>query len=77
MKPRILPISFFDNSIRPSSDGLKHVLFRIEDKSTCELIGFDWGYANFENDKWEELTVENRLARVVKWAEIPDPQLIL
>ncbi len=75
MKPRILHISFFDNSIRPSTDGLKHVLFRIEQNG--QLIGFDWGYANFENGAWEELTVENRLARVIKWAEIPDPQLIL
>lgn len=77
MKPRTLTISFFDYSIDPKSDGLKHVLFRIEDQTTGQFIAFDWGYANFEDGKWEQLIVENRLATVVKWSEIPDPQSIL
>jgi hypothetical protein len=77
MKPKILPISFLDHTISPKEPGLKHVLFRIEDIKTADFIAYDWGYANFENGKWEILTVENRIAKVVKWAEMPNPQLIL
>lgn len=77
MRPRVLQIHYYDLSNRPSSNGLKHVLFRIEDRDTGQFIGFDWGYANFEDGKWEQLIVENRLATVVKWSEIPDPQSIL
>lgn len=77
MKPKILPLSFNDYSVAPKEPGLKHVLFRIEDIKTADFIAFDWGYANFEDGKWEQLIVENRLATVVKWSEIPDPQSIL
>jgi hypothetical protein len=77
MKPKILTLPFNDCSISPKEPGLRHVLSRIEDIKTSDFIAFDWGYANFEQGKWEILTVENRIAKVVKWAEVPDPQLIL
>lgn len=77
MKPKILPLSYYDYSISPKQPGLKHVLFRIEDIKTADFIAYDWGYASFEEGKWEILTVENRVAKVVKWSEIPDPHLVL
>jgi hypothetical protein len=77
MKPKILPLSFYDTTVTPKEPGLKNVLFRIEFEQTGQLIGFDWGYANFEKGKFEELLQEKRRAKVVKWAEMPDPQLIL
>lgn len=77
MKPRILPISFYDTTVLPKEPGLKTVLFRIEFEETGRFIGFDWGFANYENGVFEELNQEKRRAKVVKWAEMPDPQLIL
>lgn len=76
MKPKTLSLLFFDYLTLPKSPGMKYVLFRIEDL-TGKFIGFDWGMGNFENGKFEELVEGERRAWVVKWAEMPNPQLIL
>lgn len=75
MKPKILPLSFYDITVKPKEDGLKNVLFRIDQSG--QFVGFDWGFANFEQGQFEELSQDGRTAKVVKWAEMADPQLIL
>jgi hypothetical protein len=77
MKGKILALEFFPHTYKPKEAGLKWVLFRIDDRSTGNLIGFDYGFANFENDTFEEMGDESRRAWVVKWAEQPSPQLLM
>lgn len=77
MKGKILALEFYPHTHKPKEPGLKMVLFRIDQRGTDNLIGFDYGFANFENDEFEEMGDENRRAWVVKWAEMPNPQLLL
>lgn len=76
MKPKTHPLAFYAYCTPPKSPGMKYVLFRIEDL-TGNFIGFDWGMCGFENGKFEELVEGDRRAWVVRWAEMPNPQLIL
>lgn len=77
MKGKILALEFFTYEHKPKEPGLKFVLFRLDDRATGKLVGFDYGFANFENDAFEEMGDQHRRAWVVKWAEMPNPQLIL
>lgn len=77
MKGKILALEFFSHTHKPQKDGLKFVLFRLDERESGKLIGFDYGFANFENDNFEEMGDEQRRAWVVKWAEMPDPQLLM
>jgi hypothetical protein len=77
MKGKILALEFFPHTHKPKEPGLKWVLFRIDDRDSGKLIGFDYGFANFDNDNFEEMGDQHRRAWVVKWAEQPNPQLIL
>lgn len=72
-KPLLL--EFFDRSVKPHQDGLKHVLFQLfkDDK----MIGFDWGYAESKEGEFENLKQGEVTARVVKWCRMPNPQLVL
>lgn len=76
MKPKILPLEFHDYTVLPKSPGLKFVLFRIEDKG--KLIGFDYGFANFENGIFEQVADGQSVitTKVIKWCTLPDPKLL-
>lgn len=75
MKGKPLVLEFFDYTIKPEKHGLKQVLYRIDEVGTGKLIGYDFGYDTYDG---EFGTIENfeRKAWVVKWAEVPNPQLL-
>lgn len=77
MKGKILPVEFFTYDLTPKEPGLKFVIFRIEDRETGKMIGFDFGFAEFKDGKFEEMGDEQRRAWVVRWAEQPDPHIVL
>lgn len=77
MKGKMLAFEFFSYMQKPQKEGLKFVLFRLDERKSEKLIGFDYGFANFENNTFEEMGDEQRRAWVVKWAEMPDPQLLM
>lgn len=70
-----LVLEFFDASQLPQSQGLKFALFKIEQNG--KMIGFDWGYANFENETFEKLNQGEVTGTVVKWCELPRPEVLL
>lgn len=72
-KPLLL--EFRDKSNKPSEDGLKLVLFQLFRDG--KMIGFDYGFANFENKEFENIENDGATAMVIKWAEMPNPQLLL
>lgn len=79
MKGKPLVLEFFDYTVKPSCDSsfLKFVLFRIDGPKG--LIGFDYGFANYIDGKFETLedNIQMTKAWVVKWAEVPNPKLLL
>lgn len=75
MKESKLVLTFFDIEQLPETEGLKFALFRIERKGN--MIGFDWGYANYENGIFEKLDQGDVTGSVVKWCELPRPEVLL
>lgn len=71
MSKKILPLEFHDFTEKPKKPGMKFVMFRLEKGSM--MIGFEWGFANFENGEFEIITTEGISARVVRWANLPNP----
>lgn len=71
-KPLIL--NFFDRSVKPSEKGLKHVLFQLWKEG--KMIGFEWGFMEFDGE-FDNLEQDGVTARVFKWAEMPNPKLLL
>jgi hypothetical protein len=77
MKGKPLVLEFFDYTVKPQTNGMKHVLYRIDEISSGKLIGYDFGFDiyNGEFGVIENLPSDKR-AWVVKWAEIPNPKLL-
>lgn len=74
MTGKPLVYEFFDYTKKPHKEGIKHVLYRIDDKEG-KLIGFDFGYDNYDG-QFGTIETETQKAWVVKWAEIPNPKLL-
>lgn len=74
MKGKPLVLEFFDYTVKPSKHGMKHVLYRLDDKDG-KLIGYDFGFDNY-NGEFGTFEEKERRAWVVKWAEIPNPKLL-
>ena len=74
MSRKILPLEFFDYSQLPKKEGLKFAMFRLEKDG--KLMGFEWGFTNFVGGIFEDISTEGVNAKVVKWAEQPNPQLL-
>jgi len=66
---------FHPSTDLPGSDGLKMVLFKLSKDD--QFIGYDWGFANFRSGAFEVLEYEGKFCKVVGWAELPNPQLLL
>lgn len=75
MKGKPLVLEFFDYTIKPQTRGLKQVLFRVEDLDG-KMVGYDFGFCEYGFAGFEKMITENLTARVVKWAEIPNPKLL-
>ncbi len=76
MSKKILPLEFHDYASLPKDEGLKMVMFRLEDTETTKLIGYDWGFANFSNGEFEVMETDGVKAWVVKWAVLPHPKIL-
>jgi len=58
----------------PKEDGLKFAIFKIE--SAGKFIGHDWGFANYENEEFEQLQDSEMTGTVVKWCELPTTKIM-
>lgn len=58
----------------PKEDGMKLACFKIE--ANGGFVGHDWGFANFENGRFERLEEGIMFGTVVKWAEMPNTKLL-
>jgi hypothetical protein len=68
VKPAMLVLSLFPLLIAPQDQGLKFVVFQIDG------VGHEYGFAHWNGICFDE--VDPR-AHVVKWAELPRPQIVL
>lgn len=73
-----LVLEFKEASELPTEDGLKFCVFRIVDSfiDGGEFIGYDYGFANFNNGEFEELQDAGMFGTVVKWCELPNTKLL-
>lgn len=69
-----LVLDFKDADDLPKEEGLKIACFKILEG--CKIIGHDWGFASFESGEFEQLEDGGRVAKVVKWAEMPNTKLL-
>lgn len=74
MKGKPLVLEFFDYTVKPSKEGIKHVLYRIDDKEG-NLIGYDFGFDTYTGE-FGVIETGTSKAWVIKWAEIPNPKLL-
>lgn len=71
MKPKLLVIPMISALDKPTSEGLKFVLFQIKAKDYTK--GFEYGFANWNGQSWDEVDPS---ATVFMWGEVPDPKIL-
>lgn len=77
MQKKVKNIEFtFYSTTTPENAGLKLVLWAIAD--TDSVNTYDWGFAYWDGDSWEEIEVpQGYTAKVVWWANTVSPDLLL
>ncbi len=66
----------FYSTTTPEFEGLKLVLWGITD--TDGVNTYDWGFASWDGQAWEDITVpEGYTAKVVWWANTLPPDVLL
>jgi hypothetical protein len=71
IKPKLLVFSMINALEKPTTEGLKFVLFRISDGN--KTLGHEYGFANWTGKEWEEVDPS---ASVFMGAEVPDPKIL-
>jgi len=59
----------------PTTKGLKFSMLRIEDLHQ-NLVGYDWGFADFNGTMFLPVIGKGMTGHVVKWCELPNPNLL-
>ena len=70
-----LVLQFYKATEKPEKPGLKFSMLRLEDLHQ-NLIGYDWGYADFNGEIFLPVIGKDMTGHVVKWCELPDPKLL-
>lgn len=74
MTGKKLLLEFYDYAETPKTEGMKFVVFRVDRGG--RLVGYEYGFAQFENGEFQPLEPGEYETKVVKWCELPNTQLL-
>jgi hypothetical protein len=74
--PKQLLLLFNTAKIEPKKFGLKFCLFKLEERATGQIIGYDYGFANWTGFWEDPMGAENVRVTVYSWCDLPAPKLL-